>query len=224
MIGFSFLDFGKAGSDTLTMPVFALDDNAYDIELFDGDPGNGGQLIQVLRYQKPSIWNVYQEETFHLNRRLTGIRSLCFRMHQKVHLRGFRFERQSRAFIPHTAAEADRIYGDAYTAAKDSICGIGNNVTLSFDGMDFGDAVKTSLEINGYTPLHVNTITIRFTGPDGSTHTEAIDFRGTGDGIPTRQVFSVRTPGGLCDVSFVFLPGSQFDFDSFKFSKPVFPE
>ena len=224
MIGFSFLDFGKAGSDTLTMPVFALDDNAYDIELFDGDPGNGGQLIQVLRYQKPSIWNVYQEETFHLNRRLTGIRSLCFRMHQKVHLRGFRFERQSRAFIPHTAAEADRIYGDAYTAAKDSIRGIGNNVTLSFDGMDFGDAVKTSLEINGYTPLHVNTITIRFTGPDGSTHTEAIDFRGTGDGIPTRQVFSVRTPGGLCDVSFVFLPGSQFDFDSFKFSKPVFPE
>ena len=51
----------------------------------------------------------YQEETFHLNRRLSGICSLCFRMHQKVHLRGFRFEKQSRAFISHSAAEADRI-------------------------------------------------------------------------------------------------------------------
>ena len=219
MIGFSFLDFGKAGSDTLVMPIFALDGNAYDIELFEGDPGKGGQLIQVLRYQKPSIWNVYQEETFHLNRRLSGICSLCFRMHQKVHLRGFRFEKQSRAFISHSAAEADRIYGDSYTAGKDSIRGIGNNVTLSFDEMDFEDVQEAHLEITGYTPLHVNTITIRFTVPDGSTHTQIADFRGTGDGIPTSQVFSVRTPGGPCSVSFVFLPGSQFDFDSFRFSK-----
>ena len=219
MIGFSFLDFGKAGSDTLIMPVFALDGNAYDIELFEGDPGKGGQLIQVLRYQKPSIWNVYQEETFHLNRRLSGICSLCFRMHQKVHLRGFRFEKQSRAFISHSAAEADRIYGDSYTAGKDSIRGIGNNVTLSFDEMDFEDVQEAHLEITGYTPLHVNTITIRFTVPDGSTHTQIADFRGTGDGIPTSQVFSIRTPGGPCSVSFVFLPGSQFDFDSFRFSK-----
>ena len=219
MIGFSFLDFGKAGSDTLVMPIFALDGNAYDIELFEGDPGKGGQLIQVLRYQKPSIWNVYQEETFHLNRRLSGICSLCFRMHQKVHLRGFRFEKQSRAFISHSAAEADRIYGDSYTAGKDSIRGIGNNVTLSFDEMDFEDVQEAHLEITGYTPLHVNTITIRFTVPDGSTHTQIADFRGTGDGIPTSQVFSIRTPGGPCSVSFVFLPGSQFDFDSFRFSK-----
>ena len=219
MIGFSFLDFGKAGSDTLVMPIFALDGNAYDIELFEGDPGKGGQLIQVLRYQKTSIWNVYQEETFHLNRRLSGICSLCFRMHQKVHLRGFRFEKQSRAFISHSAAEADRIYGDSYTAGKDSIRGIGNNVTLSFDEMDFEDVQEAHLEITGYTPLHVNTITIRFTVPDGSTHTQIADFRGTGDCIPTSQVFSVRTPGCPCSVSFVFLPGSQFDFDSFRFSK-----
>ena len=219
MIGFSFLDFGKAGSDTLIIPVFALDGNAYDIELFDGDPENGGQLIQVLRYQKPSIWNVYQEETFHLNRRLSGICSLCFRMHQKVHLRGFRFEKQSRAFISHSAAEADRIYGDSYTSEADSILGIGNNVTLSFDEMDFEDVREAHLEITGYTPLHVNTITIRFTIPDGSTYTEIADFRGTGDGIPASQVFSVRTPGGPCSVSFVFLPGSHFDFHSFCFSK-----
>ena len=197
---------------------------AYDIELFDGDPGKGGRLIQVLRYQKPSIWNVYQEETFHLNRRLTGIRSLCFRMHQKVHLRGFRFIRQSRAFIPHTAAEADRIYGDSFTAGPDSIRGIGNNVTLSFDEMDFGETREARLEISGYTPLPVNSITIRFTGQDGNDVTEIVDFRGTGDGCTTQQVFSVRTPGGLCGVSFVFLPGSQFDFDSFAFFQPSGPE
>ena len=220
MIGFSFLDFGVAGSDTLTMPVFALDDNEYSIELFDGIPGKGGQMIQVLHYQKPSIWNVYQEETFHLIRRLTGIRCLCFRMHQKIHLRGFRFEKQSRAFIPHTAAEADRIYGDSFTAGPDSIREIGNNVTLSFDEMDFEDVREARLEITGYTPLPVNSITVRFTGQDGNTLTEIIDFRGAGECVSTRQVFSVRTPGSLCSVSFVFLPGSRFDFDSFTFIRP----
>ena len=223
MIGFSCLDFGKAGSDTLVMPVVALDDNEYRIEVFDGDPGNGGQLIQVLRYQKPSIWNVYQEETFRLNRRLTGIHCLCFRMHQKVHLRGFRFEKQRRAFIPHTAAEASRIYGDSFTAGPDSIREIGNNVTLSFDEMDFEDVRETRLEIKGYTPLPVNSITIRFTGRDGNSLTEIVDFRGTGDGLSTSQEFFVRTPGGLCDVSFVFLPGSRFDFDSFSFRNPDEP-
>ena len=220
MIGFSFLDFGIAGSDTLTMSVFALDDNEYSIELFDGIPEEGGQLIQVLRYQKPSIWNVYQEETFRLNRRLTGIRCLCFRMHQKIHLRGFRFEKQSRAFIPHAAAEADRIYGDSFTAGPESIREIGNNVTLSFEEMDFEDVREARLEIKGYTPLPVNSITVRFTGKDGDALTEIIDFRGAGEVASSRQVFSVRTPGGLCSVSFVFLPGSRFDFDSFTFIRP----
>jgi hypothetical protein len=29
----------------------------------------------------------------------------------------------------------------------------------------------------------------------------------------------VHTPGGDCTVTFIFLPGSSFDFDSFRFSR-----
>jgi hypothetical protein len=32
-------------------------------------------------------------------------------------------------------------------------------------------------------------------------------------------VFPVRTPGGLCSVTFVFLPGSAFDFEAFRFEE-----
>ena len=86
----------------------------YEIELFDGDPEQGGRLIQVLRYCKPSIWNEYQEESYHLPERLTGIHCLCFRMKAKVHLKGFRFVLGTRAFDRIAAGEADSIYGDSF--------------------------------------------------------------------------------------------------------------
>ena len=58
---FEYLDFGEFGSDEIVIPVFALDNAAYEIELWEGDPLQGGTLIDTLHYQKPSIWNVYQE-------------------------------------------------------------------------------------------------------------------------------------------------------------------
>jgi len=78
MAGYTKIDFGDVGSDVITLPVFALDSNLYEIKLWDGDPADGGRLIAVLPYQKPSIWNVYQSETYHLPERLTGVHTLCF--------------------------------------------------------------------------------------------------------------------------------------------------
>ena len=216
MAGFSKIDFGKAGSDRMTVSVFALDSHPYEIELFDGEPDKEGRLIGTLHYQKPSIWNVYQDETYLLSERLTGVKTLCFRMKQKVHMKGFSFERQSRAFLPMYAGDADRIYGDSFLPEGRTVRKIGNNVTLTFEEMDFGAEEKAELEISGHTPLSVNAITIRMTGADGNTVTEIADFRGNGE---FRQAFPVRVPGGKCTVSFVFLPGSDFDFSGFQFKK-----
>ena len=216
MAGFSRIDFGKAGSDCLTISVFALDDKPYEIEIFDGEPGHGGRKIDTLRYQKPSIWNVYQEETYRLPERITGIKTLCFRMRQKVHLKGFVFERQSRAFLAHAAGEADRIYGDSFCPDGDAVREIGNNVTLTFDEMDFGDSEEVRLLIRGRTPLSINAVTVRITGEDGSAVDAVANF--AGDGGP-EQTFIIRVPGGKCTVSFVFLPGSSFDFEGFEFKK-----
>ena len=214
MVGFSSVDFGKAGSDTLILSIFALDGNPYEIELSDGDPRQGGKMISVLKYEKPSIWNVYQDETYRLPVRLTGIHTLCFRMRDKVHMKGFSFEQQERAFAQLSAGDADAVYGDSFTRSGSAVNGIGNNVSLTFDEMDFGKVRNCSLIIKGRTNLNVNSITVRIRDSKGNTVNEVADFRGSGGG---EQCFPVSVPGGMCSVTFVFLPGSNFDFESFRF-------
>ena len=216
MAGFNCVDFGRDGSDTLVLPVFALNGDPYEIELTDGDPRKGGRTIAVLHYEKPSIWNVYQEETYRLPERLTGIHTLCFRMRDKVHLKGFRFERQKRSEALLAAGEADSITGDSFERRGSSVVNIGNNVSLCFGGMDFGENREQTLMIRGRTDLAANAVTVRFRNGDGETETAVADFLGDGG---EEQSFRMRVPGGICEVAFVFLPGSRFDFESFRFRK-----
>ncbi len=214
MVGFSRVDFGNAGSDTLILPIFALNGDPYEIDLIDGDPRKDGKVLTVLHYEKPSIWNVYQEETYHLPYRLKGVHTLCFRMRDKVHMKGFRFEKQSRATDFLYAGEADTIYGDSFEKCGNTVQNIGNNVSLCYESMDFGAQKEWTLMIRGKTELPVNAITVRFRNEAGETENAVADFIGSGE---PEQRFRVLTPGGMCEVTFVFLPGSRFDFEGFRF-------
>ena len=214
MAGFSRVDFGSVGSDEITMPVFALDDKEYVIQLWLGAPRDGGEHLADLRYQKPSRWNVYQPETWKLPRRITGMQTLCFVMEAKAHVKGFSFKRLSRAWLPLTALEADAVYGDSFRRTGEGILEIGNNVSLVYGGMDFGETRHARLTIDGATPLTENPVTIRYRAEDGRELTALAQFRG---GERSRQSFDVDVLPGLCEVSFVFLPGSRFDFYAFRF-------
>ena len=214
MVGFSCVDFGKTGSDRLTADIFALNGDCYEIELWTAAQGEDLKKTATLRYQKPSIWNVYQAETWQLPVRLTGVQTLCFRMREKVHLKGFAFEKQSGAFLRHTAGSADIVYGDSFERNGESIRKIGNNVTLSWTEMDFDRAGGTEVEITGGTKLPANTIHLRIKNESGEETVTACEFAGTGE---STQRFPVTVPAGRSTVSFVFLPGSRFDFDSFRF-------
>ena len=214
MAGFANVDFGPVGSDEITLPIFALDSNHYDVTLWDGDPREGGEIIAVLPYQKPSRWNVYQPETYKLPCRLTGMHTLCITMRDKIHLKGFVFTRQSRAWLEQSALDADSVYGDSFTRTESGVMGIGNNVSLDYENMDFGTAERAVLAIDGCTPLEENPITIRFTREDGQTLTTLAQFRGTDRGW---QEFAIDVMPGVCSVTFVFLPGCQFDFYAFRF-------
>ena len=216
MVGFSCVDFGKTGSDTITADIFALNGDAYDIELSASSSGKEKRRIGMLHYQKPSIWNVYQPETWRLPERLTGIQSLFFTMTEKIHMKGFIFEKQQNAFIRHSAGSADSIYGDSFSRAGEAVNEIGNNVTLIWNDMDFGGEGAVLLEIEGRTKLTVNTISIRIRNQQGKEIVSIAEFDGKRDGI---QQFRVNVPDGNCTVSFVFLPGSSFDFDSFRFQR-----
>ncbi len=214
MVGFEQVDFGPVGSDEIELPIFALDGKMYEITVWLGDPRNGGQVLAVLAYQKPCRWNVYQPQTYKLPCMLKGVQTICFSMKEKVHLKGFTFTRQSRAWQKLSALEADTVYGDSFRRGDVGIMDIGNNVSLVFAGMDFGTANHARLTLEGATPLETNPVTIRFENEQGETLTTLAQFRGGG---PTCQTFDVDVLGGVCTISLVFLPGSRFDFFGFQF-------
>ena len=215
-VGFNRIDFGSAGSDRITVDIFALNNDAYDLELFDGNPEEGGRLIRTLTYQKPSIWNVYQAESWSLGERLTGIHTLFFRMQQKIHMKGFIFEKQKKAFLQHNAGSAENVYGDSFVLDGDAIREIGNNVSLIWKDMDFDGENEVILEIAGKTPLPVNTISIRIKNREGDEISSVMNFAGGNRAV---QSVKISVPSGLCSVTFLFLPGSCFDFESFCFQR-----
>jgi len=214
MAGYTNVDFGPVGSDEITLPIFALDSNLHEVTLWDGDPREGGEVIALLPYQKPSRWNVYQPETYRLPRRLTGLHTLCFSTTEKIHLKGFAFTRQSRAWLEQSAIMADSVYGDSFNRTDTGVLNIGNNVSLCFEDMDFGDAKRAVLAIDGCTTLNENPITIRFQNTEGETLTALAQFRGNERGW---QEFAMDVLPGVCSVTFVFLPGCKFDFYAFRF-------
>ena len=217
VIIFDDLDFGRAGSDRITMPIFALDDKEYSIKLYRGVPGEeGAALIGDLRYQKPSIWNTYQPETWDLTERLVGRQTLSVAVDQKFHLKGFSFERFLKGFGLINAAEADAIYGDSFVKGEKAITGIGNNVSLEYTDIDFGERSATSLTVKGHTPNTVNTIHALLER-DGVSRREILEFKHSED--YEEQSFTLSEPAtGSFKLTFVFLPGSNFDLESFRFS------
>lgn len=216
-VGYRNLDFGSFGSDEITVPIFALSDEPYPIQIWEGMPEEeGSTLVADVVYQKPSIWNVYQPETWKLNRRLTGITSLCFVLHQKVHIKGFSFARKNKAFERLLACACDHVYGDRFTVTNTGIDRIGNNVTVEFEKMDFGEAGISGIKICGRTPLARQAVHIRFQTPEGERR-QLVEFLHTEEA--REMEFSFECVTGIQNVAFVFLPGSQFDFQWFQFVK-----
>ncbi|MEY8352858.1 hypothetical protein AALB39_05790 [Lachnospiraceae bacterium 54-53] len=165
-------------------------------------------------YHKPSIWNVYQEETFVLNRRLRGITSLSIEVAHKIHIKGFSFQRKEKAYETLYAVDADRIYGDSFTMRSDRVEGIGNNVSLEFLNMDFKDRGFAKLTICGRSAMDRNTIHIRFQNDKGNVN-EIAEFVHSDE--YGEQSFSLTSVTGMQTVTFLFLPGSNFDFKWFRF-------
>lgn len=214
-VGFRELDFGSYGSDEICLPIFALTSEPYQIKIYEGMPGEeGAELIGDVIYQKPSIWNVYQEETYKLNKRLKGVTSICFVLYNKVHIKGFSFAKKNRALEKLLAGECDKVYGDTFRQEKDAVRGIGNNVTLEFNKMDFTEKGVSSITVWGSTPLAKNTIIVKFTSEEGQEQ-RMLEFLGG----ETCQTFQFEKVCGVQDVEFVFLPGSSFDFEALQFAE-----
>lgn len=215
VVCFDNLDFGTVGSDEITIPIFALDDKEYPIQIWEGIPGEeGSEMVADVIYQKPSIWNVYQEETFKLSRKLKGITGISFHVRQKIHIKGFSFTKYEKAWQELMAGEADGVFGDSFEKNGGRVEGIGNNVFLEFADMDFGTRNITGIAIKGRAHNGSNTIHIRFyNGVEEKK--QIVEFPESEEYM--LQQFDLEPVSGKWEVSFVFLPGSHFDFESFRF-------
>ncbi|GLX71534.1 glycoside hydrolase family 2 TIM barrel-domain containing protein [Paenibacillus glycanilyticus] len=216
-ICFDHIDFGSFGSDEITLPIFSLDSERFTFEIWEGIPSDpSSTLVTQLTYQKPTRWNVYQEETYRLPRRLKGITSLTFVLRRKIHLKGFQFRQAAKAFERLEALENTHIYGDTFKLANHAIENIGNNVSLVFEEMDFGTAGTSKLVICGQYPIDNNTIHVLFSGVEGETK-QLIEFPYSEQYVEREYVLDCMT--GMQTVTFIFLPGSQFHFQSFQFMR-----
>lgn len=94
---FTEIDFGPIGSDVITIPMFTLSNEPYAFQIWEGRPGRSkDRLLLEGIYQKTSIWNTYQEETYRLKRKITGITDITFVFYDKVHVKGFVFQKPTQ--------------------------------------------------------------------------------------------------------------------------------
>ncbi len=216
-VGFREIDFGAYGSDVITIPIFALSSEKYSLQIWEGMPDeDDSELLANVIYQKPSKWNVYQEETYTLSKKLRGITSLCFVLNQKVHIKGFTFEKKNKTFEKNIATDCTHIYGDTFTLTENSVEGIGNNVSLEFEDMDFTSEGATKLTIFGRSHNDKNTIQISFENDRGESK-QIIEF--TKSDEYEERVFELEKMTGKQKITFIFLPGCHFDFGWFRFEK-----
>ncbi len=210
------LDFGGIGSDEITLPIFELDNTPTQIEIWEGIPyEEGSELLADVIYDKKSIWNTYQEETYRLKKRLKGITSLAFLLRKKIHLKGFSFQKPEKAYELLSVLSYNTLYGDDYKVEDDCITGIGNNVTITFEEMDFGLKGNRKLVICGRCAMD-NSIIVCFKGIDGEVR-QLVEFPTSMQF--TEREFELEAVLGLQTVEFLFLPGCKFDFKWFRFEK-----
>ena len=218
VITFDGIDFGRDGSDEITVDIFALTDESYVFEIWNGIPGEEGAVLLSNRpYHKKMIWNQYQPDTWQLTERLSGLCTISFRVNDKMHIKGFSFKKQERAWYDILVVNADSIYGDAFTKTSDAVEGIGNNVTLTFGEVTFTSS-PAAVVIDGRANRAANTLHIIFKDPEtGREEKEILEFEECTEYTIKKFPISKRT--GTWDISFVFLPGSNFDFRTFRFTK-----
>lgn len=211
-------DFGTFGTDTVTIPIFETESQPVDLTFIEGKTkSKPGTILCTGRYDKKMIWDQYQEETFKLSKRLKGVTTFTIQVtDRKLHIGGLTFHKLEKAWTTLAASDIDRIYGDAFCRTDNAITGIGNNVTIEYTDMDFGNETSAVIEITGRSPIAKNTIHVR-TSNGKEESLNIAEFTYSED--YTTKCFPVNVLSGSQTVTLLFLPGSNFDLKSIRFIK-----
>lgn len=208
---YSDIDFGKTGSQIISLSVGTCFD--MPVEVWEGTPDDG-KLICRVDFGNNGHWCGFAGQNFALAERLTGVRTISVVIDSRVIFGGFSFVPIERAYDTNWVGEADSVYGDDYRIDGRRVADIGNNVIINYERLDFGEGGSEALIISGETGNPMNQIQLRYTPAGGAQKTVLLEFQQDGG---REQRFDIPKLSGLNDVSFVFMPGSRFDFDWFRF-------
>lgn len=208
---YSDIDFGKTGSQIISLSVGTCFD--MPVEVWEGTPDDG-KLICRVDFGNNGHWCGFAGQDFALAERLTGVRTISVVIDSRVIFGGFSFVPIERAYDTNWVGEADSVYGDDYRIDGRRVADIGNNVIINYEGLDFGEDGSEALIISGETGNPMNQIQLRYTPAGGAQKTVLLEFQQDGG---KEQRFDIPKLSGVNDVSFVFMPGSRFDFDWFRF-------
>ena len=208
---YSDIDFGKTGSQIISLSVGTCFD--MPVEVWEGTPDDG-KLICRVDFGNNGHWCGFAGQDFALAERLTGVRTISVVIDSRVIFGGFSFVPIERAYDTNWVGEADSVYGDDYRIDGRRVADIGNNVIINYERLDFGEGGSEALIISGETGNPMNQIQLRYTPAGGAQKTVLLEFQKDGG---REQRFDIPKLSGVNDVSFVFMPGSRFDFDWFRF-------
>lgn len=213
-ISFSNIDLGDFGSDKIHIPIFSFRDEM-PIKIYRGTVQNGECVFDGV-YKAKSIYNVYQENTFVLKKKLKGVNTITFAFdsNERFSLQGFYFEKKNKAYSSISTTDYSEIFGDSFNVTREAVTSIGNNVCLQFDGMNFEKGIK-NVTVCGRSNNEKTSLHILFTKNE---HTEKFMVEIPFSKDYKEYSFPLEANPGECQVSFMFLPGSNFDFKSFSFS------
>lgn len=80
--------------------------------------------------------------------------------------------------------------------------------------MDFTSDCATKVVVFGRSPIDKNTINIKFANNEGESN-QLVEF--TMSKVYEERIFNLEKITGMQKVTFIFLPGCNFDFGWFRF-------
>ena len=220
IVGFKKTDFGKSGSEEFLVRIINWHKNdPFGFRLWEGYPeAEGSRIIGSFTYQADFEWQTYKDNHYKLDERLTGEKNIYFEFDKtdlRIDFGGFEFRPELRAYDKLNAADCDLVHGDTYKIEGTAVKGIGNNVFLDFDGMDFTQGTS-SVRIHGMTRHDNDSVHIHFHTDKGRIE-EIVEFPGSSVPITiSHQLPDIR---GCTKVEFRFLPGCDFDFEWFEIER-----
>lgn len=207
---FRRVDFGDVGSDTVNVTMMRYHNSELPFRIYD-ITGGGEVLLGEFFFVADHPWYTYSTRSYKLARRLTGVCDIRFEFTQALIFGGFRFHESDRAYETLNAVNCDVLYGDAFVREASAVTHIGNNVTVGFTNLDFGDGAKT-VTVRGMTRHERDTIELRI-----GDEVTAVEFERSDE--PYEVTVPVAGAVGTADVNVVFLPGCDFDLYSIRFER-----